>query len=212
MLLLIPNAVLFDYDGSVSFTFHYASTYTWHPIPCRDRFLYLHSTMLLLIHIPIAKSTKIGNIFTFHYASTYTDEGRLVVLPCKVFTFHYASTYTKRHILIDLVQVYLHSTMLLLIRPVFPPALASFANLHSTMLLLIRYDSALFNLFFHYLHSTMLLLIRRWTRKLLLCPPHLHSTMLLLIHDDSCEKHREKANLHSTMLLLIRRSNYRRLA
>ena len=117
------------------------------------------------------------------------------------FTFHYASTYTPAFRFFIICGIYLHSTMLLLIRiisirlmnipftfhyastyTILLPGLSSHKfNLHSTMLLLIPW------LFIHslkivlHLHSTMLLLIRGCNEKDDIIEENLHSTMLLLI-------------------------------
>ena len=54
------------------FTFHYASTYTDIASLYLDVNRHLHSTMLLLIPIPVYGHTATNFLFTFHYASTYT--------------------------------------------------------------------------------------------------------------------------------------------
>ena len=126
---LIPN----------SFTFHYASTYTsvfdW---GCRMDLLFTFhyaSTYTKMAGIMQGLREK----FTFHYASTYTMLKYFCIWYHAIFTFHYASTYTAYPVVIPLqCLLYLHSTMLLLIRKQNAIRWISIWNLHSTMLLLIR--------------------------------------------------------------------------
>ena len=95
MLLLILCTAPLPYLSALSFTFHYASTYTK----------------------PYFLEQSISELFTFHYASTYTVYQSVDKLICKriyiplcfylyrpavhftylphKFTFHYASTYTN---------------------------------------------------------------------------------------------------------------------
>ena len=75
MLLLILYAFVDILNGLLSFTFHYASTYTTTQ----------QSTM-----------TAVSS-FTFHYASTYTTWIQTDAGVSVQFTFHYASTYTSRY-------------------------------------------------------------------------------------------------------------------
>ena len=120
-------------------------------------------------------------LFTFHYASTLsmTDfrrpaysviyiplcfyfihlrfQGALHVL--LQFTFHYASTLSKKNVIRPMLQIHLHSTMLLLyLDYALERCLHGTPHLHSTMLLLYRCLTRSPLRWMQYLHSTMLLL------------------------------------------------------
>ena len=189
--------------------------------------LYLHSTMLLLYRIRAANAEG-WSLFTFHYASTLSWRLFLRSGTASTFTFHYASTLSVRRKDLLSLQTHLHSTMLLLYRPLRPSHILRIPHLHSTMLLL--YPSKICNfgmryLFtFHYastlsgwavggcvsdfnLHSTMLLLYLRPTKIRSLYCQNLHSTMLLLYHTLRIHGEALKHHLHSTMLLLYRRTD-----
>ena len=105
-------------------------------IPCACP-LYLHSTMVLLIHrsafttwmgwviyIPLWFYLYDGSrnvvleskTFTFHYGSTYTISPSVSIAGDITFTFHYGSTYTVSALSSPVFAIYLHSTMVLLIR------------------------------------------------------------------------------------------------
>ena len=116
--------------------------------------------MVLLIHIPIAKSTKIGNIFTFHYGSTYTSavgdeitlflhlhstmvllilrtrkisEARFnIYIPLWFYLYHFALLWVVN---IDIIYIPLWFYLYGLIGGIKK---ASDSDLHSTMVLLIR--------------------------------------------------------------------------
>ena len=96
----------------------------------------LHSTMFLLIHNSFAEALDSVEIyiplcFYLYLAGTY--EFYIVFQ----FTFHYVSTYTWQSVSLRWTDMYLHSTMFLLILD--PTAVSDilFINLHSTMFLLI---------------------------------------------------------------------------
>ena len=97
-----------------SFTFHYASTYTWGNIAATDICAHLHSTMLLLIHLHRSHPCKSDKIYIPLCFYLYFESDKIVNTKLDLhstmlllilallyvrnqdlsFTFHYASTYT----------------------------------------------------------------------------------------------------------------------
>src|SRR5699024_8411921 len=157
MLLLIPIHVAVDAEF-VSFTFHYASTYTGLLRNQQRRPFHFYIPLCFYLYGIFRMFVKRYCYFTFHYASTYTETIVRKYDRKIFFTFHYASTYTKSSTCITCARTVLHSTMLLLIRSAH---LSCWYGLDFTFHYASTYTKT-GGITWHYrfiLHSTMLLLI-----------------------------------------------------
>ena len=164
-----------------SFTFHYVSINTGATL---EKYLgekSLHSTMFLLIRRFPESWKSFLDTFTFHYVSINTNIVFGFATDFCNFTFHYVSINTKLPISVPQSEKTLHSTMFLLIQPLFPPRSCPFQTLHSTMFLLIPIKdivsyTGFSNFTFHYVSINTA--AREWRR---ISERSLHSTMFLLI-------------------------------
>ena len=157
-MLLLYRWRVSSVSSPFQFTFHYASTLSWHTyriascffiyIPLCFYFIkfklstsfdcifHLHSTMLLLYRI---RSIYPGYsyIFTFHYASTLSPQvlickdQLLIYIPLCFYFIYFRSSITRSH-------SNLHSTMLLLYRGCRRSLQGLRLHFHSTLLRIYR--------------------------------------------------------------------------
>ena len=120
---------------------------------------YLHSTMYLLIPAISLFRKCFGHLFTFHYVSINSLLLTHDYYEIIKFTFHYVSINSKSYNPCTLADMYLHSTMYLLILLRSKIHFCIQSHLHSTMYLLIHSPFFYVYCAVVYLHSTMYLLI-----------------------------------------------------
>ena len=101
-------------NGTIKFTFHYASTLSLQVLRAESLLRYLHSTMLLLYLIFLFKTGHIKFIY-IPLCFYFIPEHDACYFFSDLFTFHYASTLSRRLAERRSEQcINLHSTMLLL--------------------------------------------------------------------------------------------------